>query len=99
MIWSCEINYSGWEDDIHHHHFFIEDDTKPSERAVVDCYNANYYYDPDNLKATEHIEPLEDDEDFNWQAVGAGGYSYDNVKIIIKPLKVYITKSGEIRWG
>lgn len=87
MIWSCEINYSGWEDDIHHHHFFIRDDTRPSEQDVVYCYNTSYY-DPDDSKATEHIEPLEDDEDFNWQAVGDDGYSYDNVRIIIKPLEV-----------
>lgn len=98
MIWSCEINYSGWEDDIHHHHFFIEDDTRPSEQAVVDCYNA-HYYNPDDWEFDERIEPLENDEYSNWQAVEPDGYNYDNVEIIIKPLKVYITKSGEIRWG
>ena len=96
MIWSCEIDYSGWEDDIHHHHFFIEDDARPSEQAVVDCYNA-HYYDPDDLKFNERIEPLEDDEFFNWQAVEPDGYNYENVRIIIKPLKVYTIKSGETR--
>lgn len=87
MIWSCEINYSGWEDDIHHHHFFIEDDTRPSEQAVVDCYNASYY-DPDDWEFNERIEPLEDDEYSNWQAIEPDGYNYENVRIIIEPLKV-----------
>ena len=87
MIWSCEINYSGWEDDIHHHHFFIRDDARPSEQAVVDCYNANCY-DPDDWKVNERIEPLENDEYSNWQAIEPDGYSYENVRIIIKPLKV-----------
>ena len=87
MIWSCEINYSGWEDDVHHHHFFIRDDVKPTERAVVDCYNANLY-DQDDWELNEWIEPLEDDDYFNWKAVEPDGFSYENVNIIIKPLEI-----------
>lgn len=87
MIWSCEIDYSGWEDDVHHHHFFIRDDDKPTEQAVVDCYNANLY-DSEDWRMNERIEPLEDDECFSWQAVEPDGTTYENVRITIKPLEV-----------
>jgi hypothetical protein len=94
MIWSCEINYSGWEDDVHHHHFFIRDDAKPSEQTVVDCYNANMY-NPDDYEYDERIEPLEDDEYSNWQAVEPDGYNYENVRIIIKPIEIMGEDYGE----
>ena len=96
MIWSCEINYSGWEDDIHHHHFFIEQDNKPSEQEVVDTYNANLY-DPNEYIYNERIEPLEDDDIFNWQAIEPDGTSYDNVNIIISPLKIMKTITKEVK--
>lgn len=93
MIWSCEINYSGWEDDVHHHHFFIRDDARPSEQAVVNCYNANIY-DPDDYECDERIESLNDDEYSNWQAIEPDGYNYENVSIIIKPIEVLEVKFG-----
>lgn len=46
MIWSIEIDYSGWEDDIHHVHFFIEQNDRPTEEQVVEHYN-QVYYEPD----------------------------------------------------
>lgn len=43
MIWSCEIDYHGWEDDINHHHFFIESDTKPTEEEVAEHYDFHHF--------------------------------------------------------
>lgn len=99
MIWSCEINYSGWEDDINHHHFFIESDTKPTEEEVVYHYNWHHFVargerDDDEWIGHNWIRkalPIEkEDSDTGWVALyndGSGDIDYYNVYIIIKLLK------------
>ena len=102
MIWSCEINYSGWEDDIQHHHFFIESDTKPTEEEVANHYNWHHFVAKGNREDDEWLghnwirkalpgerDYLDDDE--RWVALyndGSGEVDYYNVHIYIDPLKV-----------
>lgn len=91
MIWSCEINYHGWEDDIQHHHFFIESDTEPTKEGVANHYNWNHYnseeYGHNWIRKALPGEEWRCDTGF----VGLdkhGRIEYANVYITIKPLKV-----------
>ena len=102
MIWSCEIDYYGWEDDIHHHHFFIESDTKPTEEQVAQHYNWNHFVargDGENddwfghnwIRKDLPSERYSPDDAAAWVALyndGSGTSEYLNVTITIKPLKV-----------
>ena len=101
MIWSCEINYHGWEDDIQHHHFFIESDTKPTEEEVAEHYNFHHFVARGNREDDEWIghnwirkalpEEKEYRSDTGWVALynnGSGEVDYYNVYISIRPLKV-----------
>ena len=88
MIWSCEINYHGWEDDINHHHFFIESDTKPTEEEVAQHYNFHHFVARGNRELPEEKGHL---CDTGWVALyndGSGKVDYYNVYISINPLKV-----------
>ena len=93
MIWSCEINYSGWEDDIHHHHFFIDKETKPTEDEVAQHYNWAIFHNEDEYdrnwlrKATKNERVSIADSDY--VALDSKGMvRYWLVHIIIEPLKV-----------
>ena len=101
MIWSCEINYNGWEDDIHHHHFFIKKETKPTEEEVVQHYNWHHFVACGNRKNDEWMGhnwirkafPSEKEYmcDTGFVALyndGSGEVEYYNVYIIISPLEV-----------
>lgn len=100
MIWSCEIDYSGWEDGIHHH-FFIKNETKPTEEEVANHYNWHHFVARGNGEDDEWIghnwirkalpEEKEYQCDTEWVALcndGSGKVDYSNVYITIKPLKV-----------
>lgn len=100
MIWSCEINYHGCEDNIHHHHFFIEGDTEPTKEDVAELYNSRIFVARGNREDDEWIGhnwirkalPEEDwHSDTGWVALyndGSGKIEYYNVYIFINPLKV-----------
>ena len=92
MIWSCQIDYSGWEDDIHHHHFFIKSRRKPSEIEVANHYNTTRY-NPEDSRYDELLiknTPSEYD-DSEWKAVeindDGSTYEYD-ARITITKLEV-----------
>lgn len=100
MIWSCEINYSGWEDDIQHHHFFIESDVKPTKEEVANHYNWHHFVARGNRKNYEWMghnwirKALRSEREYSdtgWVALyndGSGEVDYHNVYITIAPLKV-----------
>lgn len=112
MIWSCEINYSGWEDDIHHHHFFIESDTKPTEEEVAEHYNQTRY-SQDEFEHDTWIRkcPKEYKFDTGWEGVDTYGRHEYTVYITVEELRaeklVPLTKAPEfkkptkemIEWG
>lgn len=87
MIWSCEIDYSGWEDDIHHHHFFIESDTKPTEKEVAEHYNQTLY-NPKDYRYDTWIQacPKEDKYDTGWEGLDTYGRHDYQVFITIEKL-------------
>lgn len=110
MIWSCEINYSGFEDDIQHHHFFIESEIKPTEEEVVEHYNFHHFVARGNREDGEWMwhnwirKASLEEKDMSytgWVALyndGSGEVDYDNVYISIKPLKVEkLDDAGERR--
>lgn len=90
MIWSCEVDYSGYDDDIHHHHFFLEQDDKPTEAEVALHYNKKYY----NPNDWEHKYRIMAKDDGDWGAYDEYDMKekYDSpsyiVYITIEPLKV-----------
>lgn len=101
MIWSCEIDYSGWDDDIQHHHFFIESDEKPTEEDVAEHYNYSHFVPRGNGEGCNWIghnwirKATPDESDFlcdtGWVALynnSSGCVDYYNVYITIEPLKV-----------
>lgn len=85
MIWSCIINYSGWDDDIHHHHFFLESDTKPTEEEVAEHYNVTRY-NPNLYDFDEEI--VKDSVEHCWVAKEEkDGVEYE-ARIKVEPLKI-----------
>lgn len=91
MIWSCEIDYHGWEDDIHHHHFFIESDAKPTKEEVVQHYNWHHF----NAKDYGHNWLRKAYPGEKWRSDTGivalderGRIDYTDVYISISPLKV-----------
>lgn len=89
MIWSCEIDYSGWEDDIHHHHFFIESDTKPTEKEVAEHYNQTLY-NPRDYEHDTWIQAChkEDKFDTGWEGLDTYGRHEYQVFITVEKLKL-----------
>ncbi len=67
MIWSCTVDYSGWEDDIHHHHMLIEQDKKPTEQQVADHYNDNKF-DQNEWECDERLISYYEDGETEWRA-------------------------------